>query len=256
MELKNALKLIKHEIEHFLTKADNRWIEPDDAKYLDVVAEYAPTLLDLWQNTRDKYVNKVKTKALEIDDTVEQYDIKPESSEYIDDALAILALAFGGGVAIGYNEVISRGYSVEMPDDLNNLLINEATEIKNYAQTALTNQQHDFDEILNQYINEKNGKQSINDWFNSNESRLIDRLLEGLVWYGTQYGFARAIIEGTGEESFLYWITENDKNVCKDCQDLGDNSPYSIDNPLHTVPGGGKTICGSSCRCILETRRE
>ncbi len=254
MKFKGALKLIKNDIEKFLTKDDSRWIEPTDAQYTDIVSEYSRELSTLWQKTRDKYASKVKNKSLEIDDTVEHYDLVPGSSEYIDDALAILFMAFGQSVILGYNEVISRDYLVEIPQNPHSLL-NEATEIKNYAHSALTNQQNDIDAIYEQYFDVEGGRQLVLDWFNNNESRLTDRLLGGLIWYGIQYGFARAIIESTGEESFLYWITERDKNVCKDCQELGDGSPYSIDNPLHTVPGGGKTACGSSCRCVLETKK-
>lgn len=255
MQFKKALELVRHEIEHFLTKADDRWIEPDDTRYTSIVSDYEEQLSEFWQETRDRYVNNVKSKALEIDDNVEHYDLEPKSSEYIDGALAILALAFGEGVIVGYQELIGRGYTVDIPANVNNIL-DEATEIKNYVHSALTNQQDAFDEIFEQYSNEENGKQSISEWFNNNESRLTDRLLGGLVWYGTQYGFARAAIEATGGENFLYWITEQDRKVCKDCEALGNGSPYSINNPLHTVPGGGKTVCGSSCRCVLEIREQ
>jgi hypothetical protein len=80
-------------------------------------------------------------------------------------------------------------------------------------------------------------------------------MIGGLVWYGINYGFARATLETQDQESLLiYWLTEKDKNVCKDCLELEANSPYGPDNPLKTLPGGGKTLCGSSCRCIIDTQ--
>ena len=253
MTTKKALLKVKKEIQSFLTKANNRWIEPEDTKYTDILDEYSKLLSNHWQKTRDEYTEKIKTKAFELDDSVEDYDIEPESSNYIDEALALLLLAFGESVLVGYNEIIGRDYNIKLPENTSNFF-EEAGEIKKYSHTALTSEQHDMDTAFDKFSGSEDAKSNIKQWFDNNEYRLTDLLLGGLVWYGIQYGFGRAAIESSGTESFLYWITERDKNVCKDCQDLEDNNPYSIGHPLHTVPGGGKTICGSRCRCILEIK--
>lgn len=261
MNSKKKQKLEKAAIaieEHIKKETKKDWIEPDDSRYTNIVEESQKKLSKLWKKTKNQYAKKISQKNLEIDENPEDYS-SPEynSSEYIDEALAILAFAFGQAIAVGYGEIINRGFDISIPENPHELF-DEATEQRNYAHAALSNEQNDMDQIFNSYNNKENAKQQIRDWFDQNEYRLTDLMAGGVVWYGINYGFARAVLEAQGTEEdqgiFLYWLTEKDSRVCIDCKSLQDNSPYTKDNPLKTLPGGGKTICGSRCRCIIDTK--
>ncbi len=255
-QTKKVLTLIRQTIKSFIRKQEvHDWMESDDARYTDLVDEYARQLSEHWQKTRDDYIGKTIEKALDVDESVPHYDEEQlDSSPYIDGALAILANAFGAAVIVGYQELIDRGHSVDIPTNLQGLF-DEAGEIRKYAWTALSNEQVQMDEIFTTYNNTENAKEQITDWFDKNEYRLTDLIIGGLIWYGINFGFTRATLEQTGEEELLiYWLTEKDKNVCEDCMALEAGNPYSKKKPLHTLPGGGKTICGSRCRCVVDTK--
>jgi len=257
-KLQKTLDLIKQ----FLIKEKRKyWITPKDKRYSRIVNKYKSRLSSLWTKTRDSYLHKFTSKQItELDDNPEQYD-KPQfdSSEYIDAALLILAEAFGEAVIIGFKEIQNRGISIKIPENLHKLF-NSAKEIKNYEWAALSYEQKQMDDIFNEYNKTTNGKEEIQKWFDNNEYRLTDLIIGGLVWYGIQYGFAQAIIEAQsgapGSKILAFWITEQDNKVCSDCSNLEKNSPYSEENPLPTLPGGGKTICGSKCRCIIDYKQE
>lgn len=247
-------------INEHLQKAQksNDWIEPSDKRYTKVLNTYEKKLSEHWQKTRDKYLKQEKKKQiLEVDEDPEQYeDASFDSSDYIDEALLILAFAFGEGVLIGFEEIKSRGLSVEIPKNPFEFF-NDAKEIKNYSWAALSYEQQQMDEIFSKYNKLENGKDLIKQWFDANEPRLTDLMLGGVVWYGIQFGFSRATIEATGGQGggvLLYWLTEHDNKVCDDCKALEAGNPYSEDHPLPTLPGGGKTLCGSKCRCIIDTQ--
>lgn len=218
--------------------------------------EYSKKLSDHWQETRDRYVEQISTKDLDIDDSTPHYDDQElVSSEYVDGALAILAEAFGQAVLVGYDELVARDIPTDVPQNPEELL-DEATEIKNYAHSALSYEQQQMDEALAGFSGQDKGKDLLFDWFDNNEYRLIDLVLGGLLWYGIQYGFTRGVvISSVGEEEFnVYWLTERDRRVCEDCKDLESNNPYNKSNPLKTLPGGGKTVCGSRCRCVIDVK--
>lgn len=229
-------------------QAKKDWIEPDDSRYTKVVDKYSKKLSKLWRKTRDEYVGKIKQKNLEIDEIPEDYeDPQYDSSSYIDEALALLAFAFGQGVIVGYDEIVNRGFTADIPKNPHELF-NEAAEEKNYSHAALSYEQSQMDEIFNSYNNSEDAKQQISDWFDKNEYRLTDLMLGGVVWYGINYGFARAVIETQGAEEdqgiFLYWLTEKDSKVCSDCKSLESGNPYTKDNPLKTLPGVEKLFAG------------
>lgn len=252
--MKKLVKIRKLIIEYLKTKKRRDWIEPGSYKYTRILKEYNIKLRQHWQNTAKEYLKKIKTKNLDLIVEQEDYEeIEFRSTPYIDGALSILADAFGAGITIGYNEIISRGKQIKIPDNVNTLL-NEAEEIKNYAHAALTNEQNQMDDIFNRYNNKEHAEQQIEEWFNNNEYRLVDMVLGGLVWYGINFGFTRAALEITEDDRNFFWLTEKDKRVCDDCLKMEADNPYNIRNPLHTLPGGGKTICGSSCRCIIDTK--
>lgn len=211
----------------------------------------------MWRKTRDSYLKKFKQKDLtSLEEDPEQYDDPSfDSSDYIDSALSILAFAFGEGVIVGYEELLGRDLDIEIPDNPWNIF-NEAKEIKNYEWAALSYEQKQMDDIFDEYNRTITGKKEIKKWFDNNEYRLTELILGGLIWYSIQYGFSRGLVESQGGQPgskiLAYWITEQDRAVCEDCKDLESDSPYSEDNPLPTLPGGGKTICGSKCRCIID----
>lgn len=254
---KEKLSIISKVLKSFTKKkATKDWIEPDDKRYTKIVDKYSKELSKHWQKTRDSYIKKITTKSLEIDEEVEQYDNPQyDSSTYIDDALAILALAFGQGVIVGYEEIANRGITVDIPDNPNDFF-NQAKESYNYAHAALSYEQSQMDEVFARYNKTETAKDDISKWFDSNEYRLTDLMVGGVVWYSINYGFTKAVIETqeSGSDLFLYWLTEKDKSVCDDCKALEDANPYTNDNPLKTLPGGGKTICGSRCRCVIDTK--
>ncbi len=230
---------------------------PDDTRYTNILKKYNKQLSVHWKTTRDSYISKItKKQLLELDDAPEDYeDPQYDSSNYIDEALIILAEAFGMGILIGYEELDKRGLSVILPENPHKLF-DEAIEIKNYAWAALSYEQSQMNDIFKEYNKLDNAKQKIANWFDNNEYRLTDLMLGGVVWYAISFGFTKAAIETYGDEAkgLLYWITEQDKNVCDDCNELEAGNPYSNDNPLPTLPGGGKTICGSRCRCIVDIK--
>lgn len=151
--------------------------------------------------------------------------------------------------------MLGRDVTVDIPDDPHNIF-NQAKEIKNYEWAALSYEQKQMDDIFNEYNKTIDGSKEIKKWFDINEYRLTELVLGGLIWYAIQYGFTRGVIESQdgqgGNKILAYWITEEDTKVCDNCKDLEDGNPYSEDKPLPTLPGGGKTICGSKCRCIVD----
>lgn len=262
MTKKQKLQKILSLIQKFLKKRLNKeWITPDDKRFTKLVTKYEPKLSSLWDKTRDSYLKKFKEKDFtDFENDPEQYDNPSyDSSKYIDSALDILALAFGAGVLVGYDEIISRGLTVTIPDNPFDLL-SEAKEIKNYEWAALSYEQKQMNDIFDEYNKSKDGKAQIEKWFNNNKYRLTELILGGLIWYAIQYGFTRALIEAQkgspGSNILAFWITEKDKRVCKDCQLLEDDNPYTENKPLPTLPGGGKTICGSKCRCIIDYKED
>lgn len=259
---KNILKRVKKEIDKFLQsqlkvkKKNKDWITPEDKRYTKILDTYEKKLSKLWQSQKKDYLKRFKKKELiNVDENPEDYtDPQYDSTNYIDDALEILAEAFGLGVLVGFKEIENRGITVEIPENPN-AYFDTAKEIKNYSWAALSYEQQQMDNVFQLYNKTENGKLFIDKWFDNNEYRLTDLMLSGLVWYGINFGFTRALVEASGQEDILaYWLTEADKKVCKDCKELEKGNPYSKDNPLPTLPGGGKTICGSSCRCIIDTK--
>lgn len=253
--LKHIIKIIKSYIKK---ESQKDWIEADDERYTKIVEKYSKKLSKVWNKAKNSYIKKINTKNLEIEEDPEDYkDPQYNSSEYIDEALATLALAFGEGVIVGYDEIINRGITVEIPKNPFDIF-DEAKEEKNYSHAALSYEQNQMDEMFNSYNNTENAKQKIADWFDNNEYRLTDLMIGGVVWYSINYGFSRAVIEAqdSGEEQkvFLYWLTEKDSKVCNDCKELESGNPYTSENPLKTLPGGGKTLCGSRCRCVIDTK--
>lgn len=250
----NKLQKISQVLNSFIKASKQKdWIEPDDERYQKILSKYEKELENLWEKTKKDYLKRIKKKDLDIDFIAEDYiDQELEYTDYVDDALAILALAFGAGVIIGFEEIKNRGINVDIPANPWEYF-EEAKEIYNYAHAALSNEQQDFDTMFEKYNKIENGKQQFEDWFNNNEYRLIDLMLGGIVWYGINYGFAKAAFQ-ENENIFLYWLTERDKKVCGDCKILEDGNPYTEENPLTTLPGGGKTVCGSRCRCVIDTK--
>jgi len=255
-KLKKILKLIKSQLLKVKSK-QKYWITEEDSRYTSLLNQYSKQLSKLWKKTCDSYTSKIKIKAseLDIDPNPEDYeDPQYDSSQYIDQALTILAEAFGAAVIIGFEEIQSRDLTVVIPDNPHKFF-DEAQEIKNYSHAALSYEQTQFDDIFIEYNKLDDGKKQIRDWFDANEYRLTDLMLGGILWYGTQYGFVQAAIETSQlEETDYYWITEADNRVCDDCIKIEDGNPYNKANPLPTLPGGGKTLCGSRCRCIIDIK--
>jgi hypothetical protein len=252
-KLQKILRLIKNQLLK-LKSSQKYWITEEDSRYTKLLNQYSKQLSKLWKKTRNSYASKVKTKASELDlnpDPEDYEDPQYNSSQYIDQALAILAEAFGAAVIIGFEEIQSRDITVSIPANPHTFF-NEAQEIKNYSHAALSYEQLQFDDIFNEYNKLSNGKKLINDWFDTNEFRLTDLMLGGILWYGIQYGFVQAAIEA--QEVDYYWITEADNRVCDDCIKIEDGNPYTKQNPLPTLPGGGKTLCGSRCRCVIDIK--
>jgi hypothetical protein len=257
-KLQKVLSLIKV----YLTKQKNKsWITPDDKRYTKILKKYEPKLAKVWQHTKDAYLRKLKKKDLtDFDDTPSQYeDPQFDSSQYIDEALKVLAEAFGAGVIIGFEEIINRDITVKIPENPFKLF-DTAKEIKNYEWAALSYEQSQMEAIFKEYNKLDNAEELIAKWFDNNEYRLTELILGGLIWYSIQFGFAQAIMEAqrgqAGSNILAYWLTENDKKVCKDCDSLEKNNPYSEENPLPTLPGGGKTLCGSKCRCVIDYKEQ
>lgn len=263
--MKNKLKqiyiAIKEGLSYIKSKNNNDWITPDDSRYINILNEYEPKLQKVWDDAKKRFTDKIKTKTLDIDDSLEDYDedilMDDGDSDYVDEALLILAQAFGAGVIVGFEEIVARGLLVEIPANPINLL-DEATEIKMYALAALSNEDLQMNQIYESYNKLENGKELISQWFDNNSYRLTDMILGGLVWYGINFGFAKAALneDVDSEESALnlYWLTEQDKKVCGDCTKMENDNPYNKENPLTTLPGGGKTLCGSRCRCVIDTK--
>jgi hypothetical protein len=251
---KTSLQKLSEILKTFIKASKSKdWIEPDDERYQKILRKYEKELSKVWNRERNDYAKRIKKKDLDIDETIEDYpDQELDHSDYIDDALAILALAFGAGVLVGFEEIQNRGITVEIPSNPWQYF-EEAGEIHDYSHAALSKEQQDFNDAFEQYNKIENGKQQLKDWFDKNKYRLTDLMLGGVVWYGINYGFAKAAIVAQ-DETFLYWLTEKDSKVCSNCKLLESNNPYSKDNPLTTLPGGGKTICGSRCRCIIDTK--
>lgn len=263
--MKNKLlkiyKAIKEGLAYIKEAEEGDWITPDDPRYTQILDEYESKLTDVWDKTKSRFINRVKAKNLDIDDSLEQYDedilLEEGESDYVDEALLILAEAFGLGVIVGFEEIIARGLLVEIPTNPH-LFFDEATEIKMYALAALSYEDLQMNQIFDEYNNLNNAKDLISQWFDTNRYRLIDMVLGGVVWYGINFGFAKAALsnedDSDGSALNLYWLTEHDRKVCSDCEKMEAGNPYNKDNPLTTLPGGGKTLCGSRCRCVIDTK--
>ena len=139
MTIKEKLQTTLNLIQQYLKKQERKdWITPEDKRYTKIVKKYQSKLSILWKKTRDAYLKKFVEKDLtDFEDDPEQYnDPQYDSSNYIDDALLILAVAFGEAVIIGYDEIINRDLTVEIPEDPNDVF-NTAKEIKNYERIQL-----------------------------------------------------------------------------------------------------------------------
>lgn len=87
---------------------------------------------------------------------------------------------------------------------------------------------------------------AVREWADSNAYRLDAG--ESVAWAGEQDGYAQA---ASADGQLLSWQTEEDDQVCTDCEELG-NLPPMPEEDWPTSPGGGGTACDVGCRCSLE----
>jgi len=83
-------------------------------------------------------------------------------------------------------------------------------------------------------------------WAESNSSRLDQGA--SVAWAGEQAGYAEsADLDG----HLLQWQSEDDDNVCVDCEGLEALGPLPLED-FPTMPGDGATECNVGCRCAME----
>lgn len=83
-------------------------------------------------------------------------------------------------------------------------------------------------------------------WADSNASRL--EAGESVAWAGEQAGYAEA---ADADGQLLVWQSEDDENVCGDCEGMEGLGPLPLEE-FPTTPGSGDTECNVGCRCALE----